>query len=88
MMQSDKNENQQQQKVYLKIQAKTWGRDSHGLFDFESTNNIKQNILLLNSACKLIRRRNDVKHIPADVQLELEDRELCEVVEDYSKFFK
>jgi hypothetical protein len=81
-MLSEKNENQ----IYLKFQAKTWGRDSHGLFDYESTQ-IRQNLLIIPQNCKIIRKKNDVKQMPDSSELDLEDRELCKVIADGCKNF-
>jgi hypothetical protein len=78
-MQSEKNENQ----VYLKVQAKTWGRDSHGLFDYES-NQVKVNILLPSTTSKLVRKRNDIKQVPENIELDIEERELCKIITDGS----
>jgi hypothetical protein len=81
-MQVDKNDNQ----VYLKMVSKTWGRDSHGLFDYES-NQIKSNTLLPSTNSRVVRKRNDVKQLPDNVELELEERELCRVLTDGSKYY-
>jgi hypothetical protein len=74
-----------QNQAYLKILSKTWGRDSHGLFDYES-NQIKTNVLLPNSNCKVVRKRNDVRQLQENVELDMEERELAKVHTDQSKF--
>jgi hypothetical protein len=73
------NENQ----TYLKIVSKTWGRDSHGLFDYESTQ-IKINNLVVSKNCQLIRKRNDVKEVPENTQLDIEEKLLANVRVDNS----
>ncbi len=73
------NENQS----YLKIVSKTWGRDSHGLFDYESSQ-IKINNLVISKNCQLIRKRNDVKEVPENSQLEIEEKLLANVRVDNS----
>ena len=45
---------------FLSIKSKTWTRDSHGLFDYESTT-VKENILLIQKETILIRKKHDVK---------------------------
>jgi hypothetical protein len=71
----------EQNNQYLKINAKTWGRDSHGLFDYES-NQIKLNSLYIASACKVTRKRNDIKQLPENALTDLEERELCKILTD------
>ena len=63
---------------YLKVVSKTWGRDSHGLFDYESSQ-IKINNLIISKSCNLIRKRNDVKEVPESHQLDVEDKLLTNV---------
>ena len=74
-MQIDKNENNSN---YLKVSSKTWGRDSHGLFDYES-NQVRTNLLIVANDCKLVRKRNDVKQLAENTEIEIEDRELAKV---------
>jgi hypothetical protein len=73
------NENQS----YLKIISKTWGRDSHGLFDYESSQ-IKINNLVISKNCQLIRKRNDVKEVPENTQFDIEEKLLANVRVDNS----
>jgi hypothetical protein len=68
------NENQS----YLKVVSKTWGRDSHGLFDYESSQ-IKINNLIISKNCQLVRKRNDVKEVPESTQLDIEEKLLANV---------
>jgi hypothetical protein len=67
---------------FLSIKSKTWTRDSHGLFDYESTT-IRENILLLQKETVLIRKRHDVKEMdnkkPGDPIEELVDQYICNV---------
>jgi hypothetical protein len=70
---------------YLKAVTKTWARDSHGLFDYEA-NNTKNITLLIHGKSKLVRKKNDVKNMLDNSELELEDRELCRINYCESKF--
>lgn len=45
---------------YLHISAKTWNRDSHGLFDYENTS-VKCNYFTCFQSGFIIRRKNEVK---------------------------
>jgi hypothetical protein len=74
------NENQS----YLKVLSKTWGRDSHGLFDYESTQ-IKINNLIISKNCQLIRKRNDVKEVPENSQIDMEEKLLANIKFENSK---
>jgi hypothetical protein len=80
------SKNEEGGQSYLRINAKTWGRDSHGLFDYES-NQIKVNTLCIDGSCKVVRKRNDVKQISDEVAIDLEDRELCKVGTDGGKLW-
>ena len=62
----------------LKLLIKTWSRDSHGLFDYE-TSSTKTNQLLISSSCKLIRKKNDVKFVQENHEIEFEERELAKI---------
>jgi hypothetical protein len=68
---------------YLKLVSKTWGRDSHGLFDYESSQ-IKINNVIVSKNCQLIRKRNDVKEVPENTQLDIEEKLLANVKVEYS----
>jgi len=70
---------------YLKAVTKTWARDSHGLFDYEATNT-KNITLFIHGKSKLIRKKNDVRSSLENIELDLEDRELCRVNYSDSKF--
>lgn len=63
---------------YLKIITKTWSRDSHGLFDYEAINT-RVNTLMIQTKGILVRKKNDVKHMPENSDLEIDDRELAKV---------
>jgi hypothetical protein len=67
-------ENQNQIQI-LKILTKTWARDSHGLFDYEA-NGTKNNLMLINGRFKIVRKKNDVRQVPENAELDIEDREL------------
>eukprot|EP00826_Nyctotherus_ovalis_P013299 TRINITY_DN13575_c0_g1_i6.p1 TRINITY_DN13575_c0_g1~~TRINITY_DN13575_c0_g1_i6.p1 ORF type:complete len:199 (+),score=36.83 TRINITY_DN13575_c0_g1_i6:70-666(+) len=60
-MSSNKNSSStaEQQKTVLRIKALTWMRDSHGLFDYETLQAVK-NSLSVSSECTLIRRGTEV----------------------------
>jgi len=67
---------------FLSIKSKTWTRDSHGLFDYECTT-VKENILIVQKATTLIRKKHDVKekdqvnvNDPIDESI---DQKVCEV---------
>ena len=74
----------QNQIQILKILTKTWARDSHGLFDYEA-NSTKNNLLLINGRYKIIRKKNDVRQITENTELDMEDRELAKVKFDGGK---
>jgi len=56
MIQQDSSNNNSS----ILIKAKTWNRDSHGLYDYENTN-VKQSVLGVNSSGIIIRKKNDLK---------------------------
>jgi hypothetical protein len=70
--------------VFLKILTKTWARDSHGLFDYEA-NSTKNNLLLINGRYKIVRKKNDVRQMTENTELDMEDRELAKVKFDGGK---
>jgi hypothetical protein len=55
----------------IQIKAKTWARDSHGLFDYEN-HQVKTTSLIINSEGRLIRNKNDVKFTNSNSELEEE----------------
>lgn len=65
-------------KDFLSIKAKTWTRDSHGLFDYES-NTVKENILLVQNPTKIIRHRHEIKEIKSGAEMEASDQPICNV---------
>lgn len=71
---------------FLKIITKTWSRDSHGLFDYEAQQT-KNNLLLINTKVKLVRKRNDVKQMTENANLEIEERELARIRIESDKFY-
>jgi|LauGreDrversion4_2_1035121.scaffolds.fasta_scaffold1308788_1 hypothetical protein len=74
-----------QEELIIKAETKTWSRDSHGLFDYESTNT-KNSIVFATSRHKLVRKRNDIRALVENAEIDLEDRELCRVKQLESKF--
>ena len=51
----------------LSISAQTWGRDSHELFDYETSQTHSQQFRLAGRAVDLHRRGNEVVIVPSDV---------------------
>lgn len=68
----------------LKLNIKTWSRDSHGLFDYEASST-KTNQLIINNNCKLIRKKNDVRIVQENHEIEFEERELAKIYFDNLK---
>lgn len=68
----------------LKLLIKTWSRDSHGLFDYE-TSSTKTNQLLISNSCKLIRKKNDVRFVQENHEIEFEERELAKIFFEENK---
>lgn len=68
----------------LKLNIKTWSRDSHGLFDYEAPTT-KTNQLIINNNCKLIRKKNDVRIVQENHEIEFEERELAKIYFDNLK---
>jgi hypothetical protein len=67
----------------LILYTRTWPRDSHGLFDYESlqTKNIK---ILIANGVKLIRNRNDIKQVKDAYELQQDEKELLCVFKNSS----
>jgi RING-variant domain len=68
----------------LKLNIKTWARDSHGLFDYEAPTT-KNNLLIIQGTCKLIRKKNEVKYLSENSEIPFEERELAKIVFDENK---
>lgn len=68
----------------LKLLIKTWSRDSHGLFDYE-TSSTKTNQLLISNSSKLIRKKNDVRFVQENHEIEFEERELAKIFFEENK---
>jgi hypothetical protein len=62
----------------LILYTRTWPRDSHGLYDYESsqTKNIK---ILIANTVKLLRVKNDIKQVANNYTLLQEEQELLSV---------
>lgn len=74
--------NQEEEKPSLRVISKTWNRDSHGLFDYESTI-IKQMISSITGNSSLFRQFNEVKVFKENPNaLSLEARLLCNFIND------
>lgn len=69
------SENEEHRQL-LKINTKTWSRDSHGLFDYEAQNT-KNNNIIVSSRSKLVRKKNEVRQVPENTELEIDERELA-----------
>lgn len=79
---------QKKEPLYLHLKAKTWNRDSHGLFDYEN-NAVKTNTISLLQTGFIIRRKNEVKFLSClqnDNFNETEDKELFKILINNSNF--
>lgn len=75
---------------FLSIKSKTWTRDSHGLFDYES-NTVRENVLIIQKQSQLIRKKHDIKELEikreeAPIE-EVYDQLVCDVKIKNSKFY-
>jgi len=73
----------------LQIRARTWNRDSHGLFDYEN-NSVKSNSYQVEKSGFIIRKKNEVKYYHNYEQGSIfgsEDKELFKVRVDSSRYF-
>ena len=61
---------------FLNVSSKTWTRDSHGLFDYESST-VKENILNIDKPTKIIRKKHDVKEKTENDVMEQDDQLIC-----------
>ena len=62
----------------LILYTRTWPRDSHGLYDYESTQTKNIKILIAN-VVKLVRVKNDIKQVPNNYTLQSDEKELLMV---------
>jgi len=72
-MQPKKNFNENSH--ILRIYTRTWPRDSHGLYDYESTQTRNTKILIANVA-KIVRVKNDIKQVSSNYVLQTDEKEL------------
>lgn len=71
---------------FLSIKSKTWTRDSHGLFDYESST-VRDNILVIQHPTMIVRRKHDVKEIKQN-EADPNDQFICSVgIKDNRKHF-
>lgn len=70
---------------FLRINSKTWTRDSHGLFDYESST-VRENILLLRGATKLFRKKHEIREKKEEEIREGDDQLMCSVFYEKNKF--
>ncbi len=73
------SENYHQHQANLKLNIKTWTRDSHGLFDYEA-NSSKISVLDIQDNCNLIRKKNEVKCISENCPISFEERSLGKII--------
>lgn len=59
--------------VYLNMYTKTWGRDSHGLYDYESVQTKDLNVVLEDNQI-ITRKKHDIKIVKS--QSEITDDEV------------
>lgn len=72
----------------INISTKTWTRDSHGLYDYESQQVKPQEGTLLNKAI-VIRKRMDIKFVKSIHDKKEDEELLCEIkIENDRKNFK
>lgn len=64
---------------FLSIKSKTWTRDSHGLFDYESSV-VKENILLIKNPTKIVRKKHEIREKKESEITESEDQLICNVL--------
>lgn len=70
---------------FLSIKSKTWTRDSHGLFDYES-NVVKENILLIQNETTVIRKKHELKEIKEVEEKDTNEQLICKISINDSKF--
>ena len=63
---------------FLSIKSKTWTRDSHGLFDYES-NVVKENILLIQKDAILYRKKHELKEMKENETLTENEQKICDI---------
>lgn len=71
---------------FLNVTSKTWTRDSHGLFDYESST-VKENVINTYKPTKIIRKKHEVKEKTETDILEVDDQLICNVKIKDSKNF-
>jgi hypothetical protein len=73
-----KSLNQNENTHILILYTRTWPRDSHGLYDYESTQTKNIKILIANEV-KLVRVKNDIKQVQNNYTIQTEEKELLSV---------
>ena len=69
------------------MRAVTWGRDSHGLFDYESRHISKKNLRTQTSG-KLVRLTNEIEFLEPSFEVDLtnpENRHLINLISEQGK---
>jgi hypothetical protein len=78
------DENSKKDFLFLHISAKTWNRDSHGLFDYENSS-VKCNNFSSDQPGFIIRRKNEVKFLKENTSLNnTDEKELLKVIKNNS----
>lgn len=62
---------------FLSIKSKTWIRDSHGLFDYES-DTVMENYLIIEYPTTIVRRGDEIKDIKSNDSNQ-NDQVMCNV---------
>jgi hypothetical protein len=71
---------------HLKIVSFTWNRDSHGLFDYESSQT-KLNNIIISKNCQLIRHQDHIKEAPENTKLYMQEQFLANIQVENSNSF-
>jgi hypothetical protein len=80
------DENSKKDFNFIHISAKTWNRDSHGLFDYENTS-VKCNYFTSDQTGFIVRRKNEVKFLTDNTSSNNSDeKELFKVIKNNSNF--
>lgn len=67
-----------EKEISINIIAKTWEKDSHGLYDFENSQ-IKAFEACIKNDCKILRKKMDIRIADIAEQILSEEDLLCEV---------
>lgn len=70
---------------FLSIKCKTWTRDSHGLFDYESQTVRENNLQIFNDA-QLIRKNHEIREKSSNENSEGDEQHVSNVRTDKGNF--